>query len=548
VKQVPDLLPIRDMLDLVEEGKLAIPEFQRPFVWRPPQVADLLVSVARRWPIGTLLLLEGPQDFAVRPLAEAPELTEAKLLVLDGQQRATALYRALGHHVADEVYFVDFNVLLQDGELSDEHIQVRRKSTFFRQFPDMANRARSGVALVHEVADLNRWHEWITQETQDKSRTGELSAIRNEQLGGLTDYSIPSVRLERSIGFDALAKIFETINRTGIRLATFDLMVARMYPRAFDLRGEWEAAEDANPLFAKFEVDGMDILRLIALREFLRGSSRRVKGIRQGDVLQLDAEVVKSDWPWAVKAYAAALDLVRDRCGVVNAVLLPSSTMLLPIAVVLLGPAVGDLEEVPDEPSEDRADLAERFFWAAGIAQAYAQGANTRAVRDARELQVALAEEALPEVIQRVEVDASALQDDRRRNESLLRTATALLVRDGACDWLTGARLEDVPDALEFVQIFPRDWLRARGSAADGLVNWSLQQKETAKLFGGLPPSGVAEKYSLDEATVATQLVKLHDLEADDWGGLLDFRVKELRNHLEELVSSLRAGPPISHR
>lgn len=548
MKQVPDLLPIREMLDLVEEGKLAIPEFQRPFVWRPPQVADLLVSVARRWPIGTLLLLEGPQDFAVRPLAEAPELTEAKLLVLDGQQRATALYRALGHHVADEVYFVDFNLLLQDGELSDEHIQVRRKGTFLRQFPDMANRARSGVALIHEVADLNRWHEWLTQDTQDKSRTGELSAIRNEQLGGLTDYSIPSVRLERSIGFDALAKIFETINRTGIRLATFDLMVARMYPRDFDLRREWQTAEDENPAFLHFEVDGMDILRLIALREFLRGTSGRVKGIRQGDVLQLDAEVVKADWHWAVKAYAAALDLVRERCGVVNAALLPSSTMLLPIAVTLLGPTVGGSDGVPDNPSKVRTDLAERFFWAAGIAQTYAQGANTRAVRDARELQAALAEGSLPEVIQRVEVDAGTLQDDRRRNESLLRTATALLVRDGALDWATGARLMETSNSLEFVQIFPRDWLRARGNAADGLVNWSLQEGQTAKLLRNLAPSEIAEKYNLNEATVATQLVRLDDLKTDDWGGLLDFRVKEFRNHLEELVSSLRAGTPLSLR
>jgi hypothetical protein len=527
------------MLELVEEGELAIPEFQRPFVWRPPQVADLLVSVARRWPIGTLLLLEGPQDFAVRPLAEAPELTAAKLLVLDGQQRVTALYRALGHHVADEVYFVDFNALLLDGELSDEHIRVRRKSTFLKQFPDMGSRARSGIALVHEVADLNRWHEWLVQETQEKDRTSELSAIRNEQLGGLTDYSIPAVRLERTIGFDALAKIFETINRTGIRLATFDLMVARMYPRKFDLRGEWQAAKDEHPQFAHYEVDGMDILRLIALKEVLRSASSQVKGIRQGDVLHLEADVVSADWAWAVKAYREALELVRLRCGVVTAELLPASTMLLPIAIALLAPTEGDLGDVPEQPDGSRKDLAERFFWAAGISQTYSQGANTRAVRDAKELQAVLAGGPAPEVIQRVEVDTGALRDDRRRNESLLRSALALLVHDGAQDWITGVELKEIAD-LELVRIFPREWLRARGNAADGLVNWSIQSKETAKQLRLRSPSEGAFELNLRDPAVVTQLVNPEHLHEDDWGALSDFRVRELRNRLEELVSSLR--------
>ena len=71
MKLVPDMYAVRELVALIDDGKLAIPDFQRRFVWRPPQVADLLVSVARRWPIGSLLLLEGPQDFAARALEGA---------------------------------------------------------------------------------------------------------------------------------------------------------------------------------------------------------------------------------------------------------------------------------------------------------------------------------------------------------------------------------------------------------------------------------------------------------------------------------------------
>ncbi|HET9396868.1 MAG TPA: DUF262 domain-containing protein, partial [Nitrospiraceae bacterium] len=439
MKQVPDLLSVRDMLMQVEEGELAIPEFQRPFVWRPPQVSDLLVSVARRWPIGTLLLLEGPQDFAVRPLAEAPELTSAKMLVLDGQQRVTALYRALGHHVGDEVYFVNLLALLEDGELSDEHIQVRRRTTFARQFPDLASRVRAGIALIGEIADNNRWHSWVTADGQDKQKASEFAAIRNDQLTGLSEYSIPAVRLERTIGFDALAKIFETINRTGVRLATFDLMVARLYPREFDLRREWEEAAEQEPLFEAYEVDGMELLRLIALRVFLSSENHKVKGIRQGDVLHLRADEVKHYWRWAVDAYSASIALVRERCGVLSPELLPAATMLLPIAISLTS-ADGSIARLD---FGEQSDLAERFFWSAGLAQTYAQGANTQAVRDARQLSSARDGGPDPEVTLRVEVDIAALTDDRRRNESMLRTAMALLVNEGARDWLSGQLLRE---------------------------------------------------------------------------------------------------------
>jgi hypothetical protein len=529
MKQVPDLVSVREMVDMVQNGQLAIPEFQRPFVWKPPQVADLLVSVARRWPIGTLLLLEGPQDFAVRPLAEAPEVTSATLLLLDGQQRMTALYRALGDHVGDEVYYVDFNALREDNELSDEHIKVRQRKAFVRQYPDVAARARSGYALVGEVADPDQFLEWLRQ---DPAEMKDFSSLRNSQLAGLQDYSVPAVRLSRDIGFEALAKIFETINRTGVRLATFDLMVARMYPRNFDLRAKWTAAVETHEDLRRFAVEGMEILRLIALRELLREireqDLRRVKGVRQGDVLGLDAAVVKQDWDASVAAYVAALGLVRKRCGVVNKALMPASTMLLPLAATLADNRAGA------EPA------AERFFWAAGLAQVYAQGANTQAVRDARELERELEGGEPPEVVCRAEADQELLLDSRRRNEVLLRTLSCLLVRNGARDWLTGQPLIDLEDEPVESMVFPESWLRSRGIVPDGLLNWTVQSKETDAQLAEMEPSQLVSRGDLVLAAVESQLVDLAALRANDWQLFADSRARAMRGLLEVLLQDVR--------
>jgi len=531
-KQVPDLMDISEMIELTENGRLAIPEFQRPFVWKPPQVSDLLVSVARRWPIGTLLLLEGPQDFAVRSLAEAPELTNATLLVLDGQQRTTALYRALGDHVGDEVYYVDFEALAEDGELSDDHIKVRRRDTFFRRYPDVEARARAGIALIREVADPDHFLKWLQQHAEGEQT--RLSAIRNSQLGGLQDYSVPAVRLPKDIGFEVLAKIFETINRTGERLATFDLMVARLYPHEFDLRAEWKAALDENRALERFEVKGMEILRLIALRAILceireGATPRQVKGIRQGDVLGIGPDIVKRDWGNAVEAYVKVLSFVESKCGVVTSDFLPAPTMLLPLATIL---ASG---------KRKAGAVAEHFFWAAGISQAYAQGANTQAVKDARDFDGYLSGGPTPDTLQRAEVDEELLMDSRRRNEVLLRTLSCLLIRDGARDWLSGELLSDLSgEDLVESPVFPEAWLRQRGIVADALLNWTVQKIETADEIDGMEPADVLGRRDTKATAVKSQLVSPDPLKKNDWGSFAELRRKALRRHLEEVVQSVR--------
>src|SRR4051794_34590781 len=121
MKLSPEIRSVQDLVASVEDGRLALPEFQRRFVWGPPAVVDLLVSVAKRWPTGSFLFLDGPQDFAAKSLDEAPPLTSADELILDGQQRMTALYQALGDR-ADEIYVVNFRSLVDADELFDEAI------------------------------------------------------------------------------------------------------------------------------------------------------------------------------------------------------------------------------------------------------------------------------------------------------------------------------------------------------------------------------------------------------------------------------------------
>src|SRR5262249_52045225 len=125
---------VRELIALAQEGKLGLPEFQRDFIWKPTAIADLLRTVARNWPAGTFLLLEGPQDFASKPLEVAPPLArEPSLLILDGQQRMTALYQPLTNQ-SEETYYVNMGALMDAGEFEDEHLRYERKARFVKRY------------------------------------------------------------------------------------------------------------------------------------------------------------------------------------------------------------------------------------------------------------------------------------------------------------------------------------------------------------------------------------------------------------------------------
>ena len=92
------LLP--EILHQIVRGQVQLPDFQRGWVWDDEHVRSLLVSVARSFPVGAVMLLEtgGQAKFQVRPVENVPFVGQpppAELLILDGQQRLTTLTQVL---------------------------------------------------------------------------------------------------------------------------------------------------------------------------------------------------------------------------------------------------------------------------------------------------------------------------------------------------------------------------------------------------------------------------------------------------------------------
>jgi len=91
---------VEALLQLIQDGRIRLPDFQRPLRWRSSHVLDLFDSVYRGFPLGDLLLSKGPAPAASLRFGpvniHAPAMADA-LFVVDGQQRITTFAGALLH-------------------------------------------------------------------------------------------------------------------------------------------------------------------------------------------------------------------------------------------------------------------------------------------------------------------------------------------------------------------------------------------------------------------------------------------------------------------
>jgi hypothetical protein len=62
-------ISVRSLVDMIERSELVLPQIQRQYVWRAPRVRDLLDSLYRDYPSGSILVWETDDPVAARELA-----------------------------------------------------------------------------------------------------------------------------------------------------------------------------------------------------------------------------------------------------------------------------------------------------------------------------------------------------------------------------------------------------------------------------------------------------------------------------------------------
>jgi hypothetical protein len=205
---------ISTFLAFVKAGQIAIPEVQRPFVWDSSKVRDLLDSLYKGYPIGYVITWQNPN---VR--LKDGKLSEGKKILIDGQQRITALRASvLGDYVVNKEYDrvrikIAFNPITEAFEVQNP--AILRDKTWI---PDISEIMDSGsiIQIVRTYLDLNP--DVDARKVEDN--ISNLLAIQHKQVG--------SIDLAHDLDIETVTEIFIRINSQGVVLSQADFAMSKI--------------------------------------------------------------------------------------------------------------------------------------------------------------------------------------------------------------------------------------------------------------------------------------------------------------------------------
>lgn len=500
-------IQLTTLLNGVADGGVLLPEFQRSFDWTDANVKSLLATVLKGWPAGSLLLMDGAPDFALRPLEGAPPRSgDVEYVVLDGQQRLTSLFHAL-RGFGDQVWVLDASALgasVRDVSVDEleEAIQPVERGDWESDYP-LRRQAEKKLVPLGTLASPTDYFDWRDAAVDEvpaeerRSLRAHLTDTYKALLSRVHDYAFPAVVLQAKLEVEAIARIFERINRTGLRLTTFDLMVARTYTPSWNLRDEWESALVDYPLLGDFMDDGLGALQVVSLLE--------AEDIRQPAVLQTTPEQVRAQFRDACESLAEGYEWLVTQCGVRRPEWVPYNVM--PVVLGALS-AIGLLST--------NSERLERWFWVSVLSQRYDTGSSTQATTDFAAIRDG-AEPSYPNLKDGVLTVAGhpLAESTRRKMGPFWRGFSCAMAQGDAIDPLTGESLvSDDSDLLKdravLRSVFPKTGAIPGRSPVHLLVLGNfLSSKPTAKTLAGQPSAWAHS--DLDEAALGSQLMPAGD-------------------------------------
>lgn len=213
-------MKIRTILDQIELGAIALPEFQRGYVWNRDQVRKLMNSLYRRHPVGSLLVWVTKTEFANARGDGQLQVGSVKLL-LDGQQRITSLYGIIR---GNPPKFFDGNAQAFSG------LYFNLDEEVFEFFAPMKMRDNPLWINVTKLMQngLASFLNQIMNEEKFKPRMN----LYIERLNAVSSISEINFHIEEVVGedksVDVVVEIFNNVNSGGTKLSKGDLALAKI--------------------------------------------------------------------------------------------------------------------------------------------------------------------------------------------------------------------------------------------------------------------------------------------------------------------------------
>lgn len=573
---------LSELLADVHDGRLQLPDFQRGWVWDDDRIKSVIASVVKSFPIGAVMLLEtGNEEIRFNPKPVEGVLAandRPELLLLDGQQRITSLYRAIATKHAVETrnskdqpikrwYYIDMSkAIISDGDLEDAVFSVKEDrivtanigrdvvldlSCREKEFENMmfpVNMMRNNDFCDWRMGFFDYWHR-LPEEYSEK--TVFCNAFERKVIMPFNAYLLPVIKLRRTNSKEAFCQVFEKVNTGGVQLTAFELLTATFASENFDLKRDWEMVRGRiREHKTLLNVCSTDILQSITLYSTYR---RRIEApsteglppvsAKRKEMLNLPLGEYRARRDRVVDGYVkAAKILVENRIYTSND--LPYGTQLVPMAAVLA--------ELGDEiDNVGRKKKLMRWFWCGVLGELYGAANETRYALDMTQVVDWIRGDGdEPRTVLDAHFSPSRLGTLRTRNSAAYKGVYALLMEERTRDWLSATKIDFssyFSESIDIHHIFPVAWCEKNGirrSEYNSIVNKTPLSGRTNRIVGGDAPSRYLERLKKHagvgddefEEILRSHAVDPEYMRRDDFNGFYADRRERILRRIEDAM------------
>jgi hypothetical protein len=570
-----------DILSDIVKGKIQLPDFQRGWVWDDDHIRSLLVSIARSFPVGAVMLLEtgGAARFQLRPV-EGVELlpgSHPELLILDGQQRLTTLTQVLALKTAVKTrtdkgkaiqrhYYWHIPTALEGGErLEDALIAVEEdkveRTNFGKDIKlDLRSPEQECAQLYFpcdQILNSDAWEEALQEHAPD--HFPQYMKFRKDVLNAFRGYQVPVIQLHKTTSKEAVCLVFEKVNTGGVPLNVFELMTATYAADGYNLRDDWYGSKERK-VVSRFErmckeqvleqVETTDYLQAITMLHTLeRHNADLAAGKRDKQVTPVSAKRV-SILGLDLVDYKRWADPVEQGFMLVAKFLrkehvrdpreLPYRTQLPPLAAVL-----ALVKEKWLEPKIN--DKLSRWYWCGVLGELYGGAVESRMANDVAELLEWFEDDSkVPRTVTDANFSPDRLDKLQSRLSAAYKGINMLVLRQGAKDFFWKAQIKELDQeelALDIHHIFPQDWCEKQGIKRDtynSIINKTPISYKANRKIGGHAPSLYLRKLQ-DEKTVQLSDLEMNALVSSHGIDATALRADDFEQHYQARKLALLA-------
>lgn len=571
---------LSELLQLIDKGKVQLPDFQRDYVWDDDRVCKLIESIASGFPMGAAMFLETGNPsvrFAHRTFTGAPKHTEVNpdRLVLDGQQRLTTLYQVLlsqspaivsGTKKQEErYYYIDIREALNPNKGMLEAVVSMPKSKILttnigREVKlDLSTREAEYQKMMFPlnlVFSQNDVMDWIIGlVAYDATLVPIAKEFNDKIIRAINSYKIPVITLTRDTSKESVCKIFENVNTGGVQLKVFELITASFAADEYDIRKDW------RDISTKF-VCHSDILRAIdesnfltamtlftSYRKFCQNPNDNVVSCKKRNVLELELEDYKFGHDYLVAGFIKASDFLVHE-GVYTWNDLPYTSQLIPLAAIF---AYAEMAGINLSIQTNREVLS-HWYWCGVFGEQYGAANDTRYVLDITGVFRQIEDGTTPDTVARASLQPGRLLTMQTRNSAAYKGVMALILQDSPRDFMSGNKMDVaayIDENTDIHHIFPQNYCADKYdySKWNSVVNKTPIYASTNRSIGGRAPSEylrtMANKGLTEEQireTVCSHKIDFDLLSSDDFEGFIIDRAIRLLDRIEMAMGKSISG------